>query len=45
MSLDHQEGYLALKSPVITDKCGLRFFMSVISFLKLDKNESNSSLF
>ena len=45
MSLGHQEYDLALKSFVITDKYGLRFFLSVISFLKLNKNKSNSSLF
>ena len=28
------------ESPVITDKYGLRFFKSVISFAKLDKNKS-----
>ena len=37
MSLDHQEDDLPLKSPVITDKYGLRFLISIISFSKLDK--------
>ena len=45
VSLDHQEDDLALISPVITDKYSLRFFISIISFSKLDKNKSNSSLF
>ena len=43
MLLDHQEDDLALKLPVITDKYGLRFFMSIISFSKLDKNKSKLS--
>ena len=37
MSLDHQEEDLELKSPVITDKDGLRLFMSFKRFSKLDK--------
>ena len=45
MSLGHQEVDLALKSFVITGKYGLRFFLSVISFLKLNKSKPNSSLF
>ena len=45
MSLDHQEDYLALKSPVILDQCDLQFFMPIKSFPYLDKNKSNSSLF
>ena len=34
--LDHHEEDLALKSPVNTDKNGLRSFMSLKSFSKLD---------
>ena len=45
MSLDHHEEDLALKSHVITDENGLRSFMSLKSFSKLDKNKSNSILF
>ena len=45
MSLDHHEKDLPLKSPVITDKNGLRLFMSLKSLSKLDKNKSNSILF
>ena len=45
MSLDYQEEDLALKSTVITDKYGLGFFISITGFSRLDKNESNSSLF
>ena len=45
MSLDHHEEDLSLKSPVITDKNGLRSFMLLKSFPKLDKNKSNSLLF
>ena len=37
MSLDHQHDGLALKSPVITDKNGLVFFMSLKSLSKLLK--------
>ena len=36
-SLDHHEEDLALTSPVITDKNGLRSFMSLKIFSKLDK--------
>ena len=43
--LDHQEEHLQLKSPVITDKDGLRLFMSFKSFRKLEKNVPNSSFF
>ena len=43
MPLDHHEEDLALKSPVITDENGLRSFMSLKSFSKLDY--SNSILF
>ena len=45
MPLDHQEDYVALKSPVILDQCGLPFFMPIKCFSNLDKNKSNSSLF
>ena len=45
MPLGHREEDLALKSPVITHKDGLRLLMSLKSFLKLDKNKSNSLLF
>ena len=45
MSLGHQEVDLPVKSFVITDNDGLQFFLSVINFLKLDKNKSYSSLF
>ena len=38
ISLDHQEEHLELKSPVTTDKDGLRLFMSFKSFWKLDEN-------
>ena len=44
VSLDHQEEDLELKSPVITDKDGLRLFMSFKKFSKLDINKSNSSV-
>ena len=36
MSLHHHEEDLALKSPVNTDKDGLRLFMSLKRFPKLD---------
>ena len=42
--LDHQDWNLALKSPVVIDNAGLRLFMSLTSFSRLDKNESNSLL-
>ena len=42
MSLNHQWENLALKSPVIIDKDGLRLLISFNSFWKLIKNESNS---
>ena len=42
MSLDQHKEDLALKTPVITDKNGLRSFLSLKRFLKLDKNKSNS---
>ena len=45
MSLDHKEHDLTWKLAVITDKYGLRFFMTIISLPKLDKNEASSSLF
>ena len=45
MSLDHHEEDLALTSPAITDKNGLRSFMSLKIFSKLDKNKSNLLLF
>ena len=45
MSLDHYEEDLALKSPVITDKNGLRLFISLNSLSKLDKNKSYSLIF
>ena len=45
MLLGHREEDLALKSPVITHKDGLRLLMSLKNFLKLDKNKSNSLLF
>ena len=32
MSLDHHEEYLALKSPVTTDKNGSRLFMTLKGF-------------
>ena len=44
VSLDHQEEDLELKSPVTTDKDGLRLFMSFKKFSKLDINKSNSSV-
>ena len=43
VSLDHQEEDLELKSPVITDKDGLRLFMYLKTFSNLDRNESHSS--
>ena len=45
MSSDHQYDDLALKSPVITDKNDLDFFMSLKSLSTLLRNESNSQLF
>ena len=45
MSLHHNEEDLELKSPVITNKDGLRSFISLKRFSKLDKNKSNSLLF
>ena len=39
MSLHHHEEDLALKSPVNTDKDGLRLFMSLKRFPKLDKKQ------
>ena len=44
MSVEHQKDGLALKLPPTTDKHGLRYFISIVSFSKLDKNKSNSSL-
>ena len=44
VSLDHHKEELALKSLKITDKNGLRSFMSLKIFPKLDKNKSNSLL-
>ena len=41
MSLHHHEEDLALKSPVTTDKRGLRLFMALKRFSKLDKNNSD----
>ena len=41
MSLHHHEEDLALKSPVTTDKDGLRFFMSLKKLSRLDENNSN----
>ena len=38
MSLDYHEEDLPLKSPVITEKNGLRSFMWLKSFSKKDKN-------
>ena len=43
VSLDHQEEDLELKSPLITDKDGLRLFMYLKTFSNLDRNESHSS--
>ena len=45
MSLGQHEEYLALKSPVITDKDGLRLLMSLKCFSKLDQNKSISLFF
>ena len=45
MSLDHQFEDLALKSPVIIDKYGLRLFMSHKSRSRFDKNKLNSLFF
>ena len=45
ISSDHQGQDLALKSPVITDKDGLRLFMSLKSCSKLDINEPKLLLF
>ena len=45
MSLHHHEEDLALKSPVTTDKRGLRLFMALKRFSKLDKNNSDWLLF
>lgn len=45
MPLCHQEEDVALKSPLITHKDGLRLMMSFKSFSKLDKSKSNSLLF
>ena len=42
VSLGNHEEDLALKSPIITDKNGLRLFMLLKSFSKLDKNKQNS---
>ena len=42
VSLDHQDEYLELKSPVSTDKDVLRLFMSFKKFSKLDRNEWKS---
>ena len=42
--LDHQEEDAELKLTVITDKGGLRLFMSFKKFSKLDTNESNSTV-
>ena len=44
ISLDHQDWDLALMSPVIIDNAGLQLFVSLRSFSRLDKNESNSLL-
>ena len=44
MSLAYHKEDLALKSPVITDKHGLRLFTSFKSCSKFDKNNSNSLL-
>ena len=40
MSSHHHEEDLAIKSPVTIDKGGLRLFMSLKRFSKLDKNSS-----
>ena len=41
ISLDHHDRDLALKSPVIIDNAaGLRLFMSLTKFSRLDKDES-----
>ena len=45
MSSDHHEEDLALKSPVIMDKYGLRLFISPKSCSKFAQNKSNSFLF
>ena len=45
MSLGHQEEDLALMSPVITHKDGLRLLISLKGFSNSDKNKSNSLLF
>ena len=44
ISSDHQEEHLELKPPVVTDKDGLRLFISFKSIWKLDKDASNSTL-
>ena len=44
MSLDHHEEDLALKSPVIADKNGLRSFTLFKNFSKLDKNKSRGAI-
>ena len=41
MSLHHPEEDLALKSPVTTDKDGLRLFMSLKRLSNLDKSNTN----
>ena len=41
ISLGHQDWDLALKSPEIIDNAGLRLFMSLNSFWRLDKNQSS----
>ena len=45
MSLGQKEEDLALKSPVITHKDGLRLLMSLKSFSKIDKNKPHPLLF
>ena len=36
MPFDHQEEGFALKSPVVTQKCGLQLLMPLKSFSKID---------
>ena len=43
--LHHHKENFALKSPVTTDKDGLRLFISLKRFSKLDKNNSKWLLF
>ena len=44
ISSDHQEEHLELKSPLITDKDGLRLIISFKTIWKLEKNASDLSL-